>query len=483
MAGQGVTSDVNNIQNVLKIWYRKYGVENEMYRDSPLAKLIERNNIGGSTFNFAANYGRNTWTGDYQQAMANAQGAEGRVAQFTVLPGRIFSIFYMSQLEMNATRSLEGAFTKAIIVKAFQASDAMRKGYAAAMYGSGFGEIFQLTTALNAGDTTMVVSSDAEIKLDIGAVFQVTNPAAGSGLPSDPFYTTSTYTVTNINPTPGSGTTPAGSTSTVTFSPAVPAGGWAIGSWIELAGSRGDPSTTISSTQPRLPTGLAGWAPTYFGRTGAAWNSYIASPFYGVNRSVAPFRLAGNYVSQLTSQKYIDVVLSALKIARRTGGDPDIVVVNDNDWTTLAADLNSSLQLFQPTNVGSAEQQSATRGYNNIGVAHASSWVNKVYDDPLCPSGVGYMLSKRAFEFNGYGSTKAAVAESYNDNQPGKPRIDETEEPGIDIFKFSPEDYYSVAPYTGSSDGLSAMIDFHLFGNFALVNPTGLTVFEYSGNV
>ena len=67
-------------------------------------------------------------------------------------------------------------------------------------------------------------------------------------------------------------------------------------------------------------------------RTGATWTSYIAKPFYGVNRNAAADRLAGAFYNETSATaKKTEAVQALLMKVRRQGSMADMIVMNDED--------------------------------------------------------------------------------------------------------------------------------------------------------
>jgi hypothetical protein len=133
-------SSNSNILSLLKVWY-KDGVENLMFRNSPLLNKITKERVEGKQQNFNAMYGRGgAVSGDYTKALANATSVAKDV-EFQVTPGQLFSIYTMNAKEVQASLSSKGAYMKVAGGKMFAASEAFRKTMAAALYGRGYGEL------------------------------------------------------------------------------------------------------------------------------------------------------------------------------------------------------------------------------------------------------------------------------------------------------------------------------------------------------
>ena len=134
-----ITADVA-IKNILKVWY-KDGVENLLWRNSPVLKKVEKTKVEGKEQAFAAIYSRGgAVAADF--LVAEKKAAENvKNAEFKVTPGQLFSVFAYNAKEVQASLSRRGAYMKVAGNKAFAATEALRKTLAAALYGRGYGEL------------------------------------------------------------------------------------------------------------------------------------------------------------------------------------------------------------------------------------------------------------------------------------------------------------------------------------------------------
>ena len=127
----------DNIKALLKVYY-KDGVENLMFRNSPLLKKLQKNRIEGKTYNFSAMYGRGgAVAGDFTKARALASTVSKNV-EFAVEPGQLFSVYSMNAKEVQASQTKRGAYMKVAGAKMFAASEGFRKTLAASLYGRGY---------------------------------------------------------------------------------------------------------------------------------------------------------------------------------------------------------------------------------------------------------------------------------------------------------------------------------------------------------
>jgi hypothetical protein len=77
---------------IFKTWYTPDTIENLLFRNSPTARMLRKERIGGKEYAFAAISGRGgSVSGDATVAAANGSG--GRNVEFKVQPGNLFSYF------------------------------------------------------------------------------------------------------------------------------------------------------------------------------------------------------------------------------------------------------------------------------------------------------------------------------------------------------------------------------------------------------
>lgn len=445
---QQVTSD-SQITNILKLWYTDEKFENLLFRNDPFVKSVKKTRIGGKTYNFGALYGRGgAVAGDYTVAVA-AAASSSKNAEFSVPPGRIHSVFTLTQMEMLASQNARGAYVPALINKMFSATEALRKTMAKAAYGQGFGELGNavVATTVVGSNTVDFVNTSTVIGMDIGTVFRVTNGA----LPSSNLRT-SVNTVTAINGT------------SVTFD-ATAIETWAATDWVELQGSRD------GSNNPNLPTGLGGWVPYLADRTGGPWTTYIGTSFYGVTRSAATSRLAGGFYKK-GAETYGDALLKGIQLARQQGSVVDTLVINDEDYLTIVGEFNSKTTYMQQINTTPSNKQDniVQKGLKSMGFMFSTNYLSNVYDTPYCPKGVAWILDSEVIEFVGLSNSATPLNDGIEGNNPGAPDVTSVQGPDT-TFKLIIDDYINVQPAANTSEGPGAQISLSIYGNFVVRNP------------
>lgn len=447
------------IKAILKTWY-KDGVENLLFRNSPVVKKIKKTRVEGKEQAFSALYSSGGAVG------ANFNKAKGRAAvtsrnvEFKVTPGQLFSCYSMNQQEVQASLSKKGAYMKVAGNKMFAANESLRKMLAGVFYGNGHGLIGSVATTdavtWTAGSTqTFTVQGSCAMKLAVGmgVIFTIDVGDESDSLGPVEVTAINGNSVTFKNTTAAS----ISLTSSTTY-------------YICYEGS------TDVSDNPLLPMGLAGWLPHKANRTGDDWTAYIGTSFFGVNRSVNVEALAGNYYKPSASEDDYKTVEELIRRCRRYGSQADMIVMNDADWKRVAG--QTALTNAYVTNYGDKKVKQ-TKGTSALNFAFSTSWIESVFDDPYTPEGLFYVLDLDTIEFWSYTNVEKFDNDGVAGNEPGKPEIpdvdgDEKHEMGL-IF----DDILNVQPGAGSDNGPDVLVTLSVYGSFVVLNPSvnGVGVF------
>ena len=448
-----VALNVNDaIKAILKTWY-KDGVENLLFRNSPVVKKIKKTRVEGKEQAFSALYSSGGAVGaNYTKAKARA-AVTSRNVEFKVTPGQLFSCYSMNQQEVQASLSKKGAYMKVAGNKMFAANESLRKMLAGAFYGNGHGLVGSFTTTsavtwANNATQTITVQGSCAIKLAVGMGIAFTS-AVGTAAS-----TVGIAEVTAINGNDVTFTNLSGSTISLSATTTY---------YLCYEGS------TDSSNNPLLPVGLAGWLPYVAKRTTSAWTTYIGNTFFGVNRSVNVEALAGNFYTPANSETKDKTVEELIRRCRRYGSQADMIVMNDMDWKEVAQ--ATSLTNAYVTNYGDKKVKQ-TKGTSNMMFGFSTSWIENVYDDPYCPEGLFYVLDLDTIELWTYTNVDKFENDGVADNEPGKPEIpdvdgDEKHEMGL-IF----DDILNVQPGSGSDNGPDVLVSLSVYGSFVVLNPS-----------
>ena len=451
-----------SILAMLKVYYKKEGIQNLLFRNSPLLKKINKERVEGKEQRFAAMYSRGGAAGGDFTAAKTQAATVAQTAEFCVTPGQLFSVYTMNAKEVAASRSNAGAYMRIGGAKMFAASESFRKTLAAALYGTGYGELCAVPAdgwSLSTGDSnTIVLPEDAIMKIDVGSKLLIK-----AAITTAETSAKNTLTVLKIN----------GTSVTVNATGDTDA---AQGDIVSLAGS-------MSGSSPLLPVGLGAWLPVVKKRTGADWATYIATSFFGVDRSVNPDRLAGAFYNGTgASEAKKSCIMKLIKALRRQGSLCDMIVMNDNDFLAFAAELETTNTFFTATST--KEKKTANVGFSDITAAFSTNYVENCIDDPYCPAGRFYVLSSDAVEFWGYTNTEKALNDSVEGNNPGKqdPMTMDSDDKANDPLQLLVDDLFTISGGSDTVDGPATMVTLNLFGSFVVTNPSVCGVGEFYGS-
>ena len=455
-----------SILAMLKVYYKKEGIQNLLFRNSPLLKKMNKERVEGKEQRFAAMYSRGGAAGGDFTAAKTQAATVAQTAEFCVTPGQLFSVYTMNAKEVAASRSNAGAYMRVGGAKMFAASESFRKTLAAALYGSGYGEICAVPTGgwsfTASTDATITLPEDAVMKIDVGSklVIKATVSTAETSA-------TNTLVVKAINGTSVT-VTPTGS------------GDPSAGEIVCLAGS-------MSGNAPLLPVGLDGWLPVYKKRDTTYFPGFIDDLFFGVDRSVNPDRLAGAFydatsAASAATQAKSYAVTQLIKKLRRQGSLCDMIVMNDDDFLAFAQEIETSNTYFTQTSTKSKKE--ATIGFSDISAAFSTNYVENIIDDPYCVKGRFYVLSSDAVEFWGYTNAEKAINDTVEGNNPGKqdPMTMDSDDKANDPLQLLVDDLFTISGGSDTSDGPATMVTLNLFGSFVVTNPSVCGVGEFYGS-
>lgn len=463
------------ILNLLKVFYED-GVENLMFRNDPLLAKVTKERVEGKAAHFAALYGRGgACGGNFTKASTIASQNE-KSAEFQVTPGKLFSVYTVTSIELQAAKTLKGAYMPIAAAKMFAASEAFRKTIAMCLYGTGYGEICLLkyATADKADFAAnavvdIVIPESAAFKLDVGSRIQLKQKVTSQE--SD----NTSAEVVAIGTTTSTGTTISIKIN------ATPSFTWTDSSdltnsymVISLEGS-------MNGAEPLLPVGLNGWLPVVAGRTGNTWinaggTGYINQSFMGVVRAVSPDRLAGAFYEESSNAaKSFEAVENVLRMCRAHGSLCDMVVMNDKDWQKISRDVQATNSFWTKTLDTAKGKKTANLGFNEMKFNFSTSWIENVYDTPYCPEGQFFILSSDSFRLWSYYS-----AEVMNDGiaagEPGKPNPTNAEEVADKPRQLLISDYITLDQGKDSIDGPVSRITLNFAGAFVIKNPSNAGV-------
>ena len=442
------------IKALLKTVYLK-GVFNNKYQNSPILHDIGKESWeGGKEIKYAAQYGNGGNFGSNYNLVASNQTGGVRNLEWTMEPGYAFGLFNINQPEVLSTADERGAYMKALNNKMAGAFDGLSKTLAMYLYGGKAGVIDKVkaATTLTATGNSLTITSAGAIKLDVGSriVFAASTPTGT-------LYGSGAYgTVTNIDD------------NTITFDVQTGLVGvsLAVGDFIELYTAR--TGNTYSGIE-----GLPDILPAFDDRNSAAWTSYITTDFRGVDRSVAVSRLAGQFATstgKTGTTPLTDTLVELLKKTKRAGGINDIIVINDETFEKVGKELGIQRNLWQATNEANPSKQSATAGYNKLGVAFSDAFIGRTVVDPYCTEDTAYMFEMDDLKLYDMGNVSKALDPVANDEL-GKADIEAVGDGGFGDrigAEINIDKLFTVEPGTSGMYGPELTISANVYANFAL---------------
>jgi hypothetical protein len=469
------TGNPYGVKNILKIVHRNKGPENLLLKNDPLLRTVKSEKIEGKEYRFAALFGRGgAVSADYLVSKAAARNTV-RNAEWKLTPGYLNSAFTLTQNEILASRNKTGAYIRATGEKVFASLEAARKTLARCLYGSGFGELGNPLAAVTAGstagaDVTIYVDEVIAASIDIGSNIAVATAAPKGALKSGIGNVTKIGTKVSAGiPVTAIWYTGVSLVTTAT-NPAI-----AVTDWLVLAGNQ---FSAEGTGVPVFPVGLGGWLPVTRPTTG--------DNFFGIDRSIAPDRLAGQFVSQAdlpSGATKIDTITELFRLCVRAGGIPDSVMLNDQDFAELLTELGAKEKFLQSINGSTPGKVAVTSGKSEVAWAFATSWIGKTVPSPYIPKGTFYILERDNVEFLSFTNDDKIKKDGIGAEEPGKPSVEEYEgeTAGENPSSFlNLDDCITAEPGPGSNYGPDAVVTYRLIGTFVLWNTanSGVGVFD-----
>lgn len=455
------------MQRLLKTVYLS-GVTNSKYQASPVLTSMKKESWGGGKeLAYAAQYGNGgNFASDFSAGVNGGFNAGARNIEWKAEQAHDSGWFTIDQPELLTSDSDKGAYMSILANKMSACFDGMSKRLAAYLYGGKFGTVYKLANqTASTGDTvtspmTIKMDSSAVLKLDIGSRFVIaTGGADDAALPSS--------ALLGSNATPVIFTVTGLSDTDVTVTASTTGGKIFNGDYVQFFGSRDAAGNALGFE------GLFDIVPSIDNRTGANWTSYIGTNFRGVNRTEATDRLAGQFANKAnhsgSTTPIADTLVELLKKTKRAGGLNNLIVVNDEDWDAIGAELGIQNNLWQAANQGGNKNR-ATAGISEFATAFGDAFIDRTVIDPYALQGTAYSYEKEDLTFYDLGNVSKVITPVGNDQlgkydvDIGTQGIDDAVTSKLNMDKlFSIENGAAVGP-TGPQFRISA----HLFGNFVL---------------
>ena len=441
----------SSILAMLKTYYAKAGLGNLLYRNDPLLKMLgnKAERVEGKVQSFSALYSRGGAVSADATVATKLASTTAQAKEFNVTPGQLFSSCVYTNKEVLASRTKAGAYVPVATAKMFAALESFRKTLAIALYGTGHGDLFTLS-----GDfAAMSVGTDVTQTWPINAIYGV-DPGSvivyKTNLNDPDSAAVAAGTVKSVNPAAG----------TVVITPTV-SGTPQTGAVVCLKGCTDDEGN------PLLPVGFAGWL---------NGNIQDNDNFFGVNRSVAPERLAGvNYVAQSGESKYLSIEKALLNV-QAYGSQADVIVLNPADALALQQEVESKTYF---TKVDGGKKAKAEIGYDGMGISIIGSFLDRVITSPYCPKGKAYILDTETVKLWVYSN-----ADKIDDKQGDFDTVKDVSETGEDVsqrpYQLLVDDLFTLNPSTITKDGAGTLVLVNFLGEFVVVEPCKNAVVNFA---
>lgn len=434
-------SSNENVLNILKVFYRDR-VESLIERDSPVTKMFKKIPVEGKEAHFPAIAGRGAATcPDATKATLAAVSSSTKNVEFKVTPGKLFSVYTVDADEINASKTMSGAYMHIAANKFYGSTAGLRQQMGAAFYGDGTGAIAYAPAAtISTTGTEIELPEYATCKFDADSVLNVYD-STGS--------LKEVLTVTAVDD--GKVTVKGQNGATLVDTDII----------------------CLDKGAATFPMGLDGWLPVKGYRTGTDWSSYINTEFMGVNRSLAPSRLAGQFYNgnnetEAKKQTKSYAVKQLLSKVRRAGSKADLLVLNDVDWLEMSAEIESNNTFFTQTSTKQAK--SASIGIKDMSAAFSTNFIENIVDDPYCPKGKFYILEKDSVELWTYTNSKI-IDNGVIGNNPGAAEVTDDDGKAENPYQLNIDDFITIQPGAVAVTGPVSNITLRISGSYVVLNP------------
>lgn len=302
-------------------------------------------------------------------AASNAVSASV-IRKFQVPPLETYAIARVSNKAMLASRNTEGAFASILKVETDNAMQSVMNLMANYAFRSGTGTLGQIKAGY--GSDGVITFSN----LTDAAFFYVgLNITASSGDGTGTVRAGIGY----VQSVDAAGGTMIVSANPGQSQPGSNPSGWAAGDYLQING-----------TFANAPTGLAGWLPY---TTATRTQAFLATPFFGVDRSVDPRSYAGIWYPG-AQESNVDALIDGLSECERLGATPTYIMTNPVSKRAILKELMGKREyvtLEGPT--GISFKTVAIEGDNGL---------IPLMSDRNCPPNVAFVIDESTWEIISY---------------------------------------------------------------------------------
>lgn len=373
-----MAATITTADKILKYLYSSRAIQNAVYDKNPLFALMPKSGgFNGRSLIHALTYGNSLAR---SAAFATAQGRAGingvsgtdsgfnRDVNFTITRVKNYAMYTIEQELLLAASGDRASFIKGLTQLVDGTLQTLKNDFGRDVYGSGLGELGQLTAISGSGPYTWTVGeaiTKIEVGMEIVASDGSTKTAAlknsGAGV-----------AVATVNRSAGTFTTAANGDTA------------AANDWLFIKGDRPAGATTAIGSMLKI-AGMEAWNPV----TAPS----ASESFFGVDRSVDSTRLSGQRLD-ISSLQPEEGYITALAALAREDSEPSHIFTSFTDEKNLKLALGSRVDA-EYTTVGDI-------GFESIRLRGPNGTV-KVYADRNAPVGYARLLQLDTWELKHLG--------------------------------------------------------------------------------
>jgi hypothetical protein len=312
--------DTSSASAVLKQYYSNQRVIQLTYEDAPLYAMIKKvKDFAGLNYPLPMRV-TNPQGRSNTFANAQAQKVPSNFKTFTLSRASDYSLASISTEAILASETDPGAFLKLATAEIDGALESLKRSLQWALYGDGSGALAAIASVSSANPEVLTLSNVEDVvRFEIGQLIEARNGATTRVFATG----RATASVTAVDRDLGTVTLDvdnSGNTDTIVA---------------------GDTVNVVGDYNKKL-TGLAGWIPA---------SAPSATPFFGVDRSIDPTRLAGVRIAS-TGKPLDEALIDGARRSGREGGNPDKVFMSYAKYADLEKTLGSKIRYGETTVAG-----------------------------------------------------------------------------------------------------------------------------------
>lgn len=373
-----MAATISSADKILKFIYTSRALQNAVYDKNPLFALLpKQSGFNGRSMIHALTYGNSLAR---SAAFATAQGRAGingasgtdsgfnRDVNFTITRVKNYAMYTIEQELLLAASGDRASFIKGLTQLVDGTLQTLKNDFGRDVYGSGLGELGQVTAVTGAGPYTVTVGeaiTQIEVGMEVVASTGSTKTAilrnSGGGV-----------VVVSVNRSAG--------TFVITTNP----DSIAANDWLFIKGDRPVAATTAIGSMLKI-AGMEAWNPVTAPSSGES--------FFGTDRSVDVTRLAGQRLD-ISSLQPEEGYITALAALAREDSEPSHIFTSFSDEKNLKLALGSRVDA-EYTQVGDI-------GFESIRLRGPNGTV-RVYADRNAPVGYARLLQLDTWELKHLG--------------------------------------------------------------------------------